>query len=93
MDMISGLGLVVDISLNLNHVEVRRGVAPAALGPGDAVALAPLASGAGVPEGVPDARVPAELLLDGVAEFDGLGRFSAGLHVEVVILQTIRDSE
>ena len=67
-------------SLNLYDVKVRRVVALAALGPGDAVALALLAAGTGIPEGVPFA-------VDGVAELDGLGRLSAGLHVEVVILQ------
>ena len=40
-------------SMNLNHGEVRRVFALAALGPGDAVAMARLAAGAGVPEGVP----------------------------------------
>ena len=73
-------------SLNLYDVKVRRVVALAALGPGDAVALAPLAAGAGVPEGVPFARARTELRFDGVAELNGLGRSSAGLHVEVVIL-------
>ena len=73
--------------MNLNHGEVRRVFALAALGPGDAVAMARLAAGAGVPEGVPFARARTELLIDGVAELDGLGRSSAGLHVEVVILQ------
>ena len=81
-------------SLNLYDVKVRRVVALAALGPGDAVALAHLAAGAGVPEGVSLARATTELLVDGVAELDGLGRFRAGLHVEVVILleEIVNDS-
>ena len=82
-----GVGCPMTTSMNLNHGEVRRVFALAALGPGDAVAMARLAAGAGVPEGVPFARAPTELLVDGVAELDGLGRSSAGLHVEVVILQ------